>query len=262
MLTALRIDNPSTTPCPWWEDVAALRTHTSIEFGPGLNILWGPNGSGKSTVLKVIAALTHCAQGGTPLVTSCSVRALRDKTGAWLGTDGQPVHYLAPETTPGLIGGSFDYDFMEAGVFNAVQGNRLSQGQWSTASMGRVMAGAAAVTPTSKVPGKPSYTGDEGFARFLRPTVEESGRATVLMDEPDRSLDLPGQAKLWLALTAQPRFQLIVATHCPFALGIPSAHYIDVEPGYRETCEETLDLMQHWRRMDENPHTSDDSDGE
>jgi hypothetical protein len=32
------------------------------------------------------------------------------------------------------------------------------------------------------------------------------------------------------------RFQVIVATHSPFALGIPGANYIEMTPGYLREC--------------------------
>lgn len=61
------------------------------------------------------------------------------------------------------------------------------------------------------------------------------GPKTLLMDEPESGFSLPWQAGLWGNLLSQvdpSQFQLIVATHSPFALGIPGAHYIEMTPGY------------------------------
>jgi hypothetical protein len=51
------------------------------------------------------------------------------------------------------------------------------------------------------------------------------------------------QARLW-ELLARPdiaqKFQVIVATHSAFALGIAHANYIDFEPGVRAESESIL----------------------
>ena len=69
------------------------------------------------------------------------------------------------------------------------------------------------------------------------------GPKTLLMDEPDSGFSLPWQAGLWGNILSQvdpSQFQLIVATHSPFALGIPGANYIEMKQGYVQDAKAAL----------------------
>lgn len=74
------------------------------------------------------------------------------------------------------------------------------------------------------------------------------GPKTLIFDEPESGFSLPWQAGIWANVFAKvdpERFQVIVATHSPFALGIPGAHYIEMTPGYlRESQLAALTLME------------------
>ena len=75
---------------------------------------------------------------------------------------------------------------------------------------------------------------------MLKGTIEISNR-TFIMDEPEMGFSLLWQAEFWETLVRYAKTynrQLIVATHCPFALNIEGAHYIDMEPGYLEQCRD------------------------
>ncbi|KVP39545.1 AAA family ATPase [Burkholderia ubonensis] len=65
------------------------------------------------------------------------------------------------------------------------------------------------------------------------------GPKTLIFDEPESGFSLPWQAGLWHNVFGKvdpARFQVIVATHSPFALGIPGANYIEMSPGYVREC--------------------------
>ena len=76
MISSIRISDPTATCVPWWPEVEWLKGRETLEFTPGLNILWGPNGSGKSTVLTLLARLFHCEQAGEQKYTQTSVGKL------------------------------------------------------------------------------------------------------------------------------------------------------------------------------------------
>lgn len=255
MIKSLTITNPDRTPCEWWPEVAAYRDRDHFDFNPhGLTVLWGPNGSGKSTMIKVLARLTHCEQAGVPTVTEASVRDFTrgfgkdrvDVDGATICTDGRPVFYVDPSNTPGLShgGAAFDFDFLAEGI-QSVRLRNLSSGQQTTARMSRVLKKAASVTEVE-------WRVNRGFVndiwqhkidvatRGLVRNTDENGPPTILMDEPTRSLELVQQAMAWDTIAAQKRFQIVVATHSVFALGIPEATYIDVVPGYLDRCRAVL----------------------
>ena len=63
----------------------------------------------------------------------------------------------------------------------------------------------------------------------------EVGPRTFIFDEPESGFSLPWQAGLWANVFSKvdpAKHQVIIATHSPFALGIPGAHYIEMSPGY------------------------------
>jgi predicted ATPase len=261
MITELHIDDPNRTPVEWWPKIKLFEGKTRFEFQKaGLTVLWGPNGSGKSSLLKVLARLTHCEQGGTPLVTRDSVGCLRGSfgsgpaTGARIKTDGKPVHFCDPSATPGLVGGmaGFDWDFGIDGI-QGVFAQRSSSGQQTTYKFNRILESAAKITAESKVEWKirrPDQYEDYDYADEIRQTVklleaniDEDGPPTILLDEPGRSLSIPRQAELWNILARQQRFQIIVATHSVFALHVMGAKYIDVQPGYLEESRKELETL-------------------
>jgi len=247
MITELHIEDPTKTPVEWWADIEAFKGKDKFEFQKaGLTILWGPNGSGKSSLLKVLAHLTHCHQGGSPLVTNESVRAVKGHSGASILTDGKPVHFLDPGAEAGLVGdgAGFDFDFMAEGM-NAMFARRSSSGEQTTAKTNRILQSSAEL---KEVPWKvthPDKYKDQKWAdetrqatKFLTANIDENGPPTILLDEPGRSLSIPRQAELWHILANQERFQIIVATHSVFALYLMGAKYLDVKPGYLAECRE------------------------
>ncbi|WP_434715866.1 AAA family ATPase [Paraburkholderia sp. A3RO-2L] len=73
------------------------------------------------------------------------------------------------------------------------------------------------------------------------------GPRTLLLDEPESGYSLGWQAGLWnniLSRVDPEKFQVIVATHSPFALGIKGANYIEMAPGYHvESVAAMLSLV-------------------
>lgn len=67
----------------------------------------------------------------------------------------------------------------------------------------------------------------------------ERGQRTILLDEPELGFGLMWQARLWQLLGGVTGFQLIVATHCPFALAC-GANIIETQPGYDLECKQLL----------------------
>jgi len=263
MIYSIQIHDAKQAAIPWWEDVGALNIDPAIEFKPGLNILWGPNGSGKSTVLSLMGRLFHCQQGYTPVVTDTSIRTL------WEGVspsdpmpmgveplhNGQPVCHFDPSHQVGLFGGSFDFDFIELGVNNCQA--RESSGQQTLRKMGSIFK----VLVDKDVPNiywKVQKSGRWEAAAveidaFLNQTHGDPEDApTVLLDEPDRSMDIPLQAALWGKLQMFAKdFQIIVATHSVFALNIEGAHYVPLgAEGYMPWCRAQLRIATDPRVKD------------
>lgn len=273
-IDAIRISDPTTTALKWWSEVPFLKDKEHIPFEPGLNILWGPNGSGKSTALKLIARMLHCHQGGFQKVTATSRREVfenaRPPSGARLEYDGLPVMHFDPGHAVGLVGGmaAFDHDFGDEGIANAMI--RESSGQSTARRANKLLLallGREEVPPVTWVRGEPSIKEvKEEFHEWKRSQLErenletewllstlkgdrepvEGSRPTFLLDEPERSLDLPLQAGFWNrvpVLVYSRGVQVIVATHSPFAVNVPGANYIEFKEGYLEECRRAMNFL-------------------
>ncbi len=266
MIHSLDIKSPKETPVKWLGDVSSLKEPRKFEFKPGLNILWGRNASGKTTVLKLLARLFHCEQSGSPVVTQESISeifdigsALDKNPGKLLESvivlhDGQGVRHFDPSHAVGLMGGgaAFDWAFGMEGISNAMF--KGSAGQTTMFRFEQLMGSSLkeGKVPEVQYRMKKSHVnslwGDriELIEKFLASNAEK-GPATIMLDEPERSFDIPLQALCWRFIRANAhRTQFLVASHSVFALNIPEAHYIEMVPDYMAASQAALALLPKW----------------
>lgn len=255
MIYSLKVEDPQRACMPWWPQVPALKGRDSLDFAPGLNILWGPNGCGKSTVLRSIARMLHCEQGGTQVVTSTSAREIRGsgatvRDGVLPVHDGSPVMFLDPSDTVGLIGGGFDWDFGDKGFQNALF--KGSHGETTLMRAEEILLCLVGVQQPPARRWKILEPGEEprhsskyavetwSAERRMLEILEGTGKhecPTLLFDEPDRSLDAPSQYKFWENVVKHAKnqgIQVIATTHSVFALNLPDTNYIELIPGHLE----------------------------
>jgi len=230
-------------PIHWAGKTPFIRANPKIEFKPGLNILYGPNGSGKSTIIKALALHLAAVQGGQSTVTGEWLREALDHKGNPTLTyetvhDGQPVVFVDSRETIGLVGGmaGFDYDFTAEGL-QSIFAMRQSHGQVSMSRLDRIafLLGKGAPFPkeiVNKLGTSPrAETAQERYLKARCPL----GQPSVLLDEPESNLSVLWSSNLWRLLSspgATEKYQIIVASHSPFSLGLPNAHYIELEEGY------------------------------
>ncbi|KWU19047.1 AAA family ATPase [Burkholderia cenocepacia] len=227
-----------------------FKSRRKIQFKPGLNILFGPNGCGKSTLLRVLGETMCAIQGGTSIITERAVRdtvefhhrKVADSIGLSVRHDGQPVTFCDPRNAVGLDMGAFDDDFMDMGLRNLLGGKKASHGQ-TTAMRGDKALGIlmGKASPPSKVENRLSSGVNSSWKSALEIVQQrmmatiDLGQHTILLDEPEANFSILWQHAVW-KLLGDPKvaetYQIIVASHSVFALGIPHAHYIDLKPGY------------------------------
>lgn len=252
-MTIVRLDilDPTDTTIEWWSSTYGLKGVSHVDFTPGLNVLFAPNGYGKSTILKGLANLTHCRQAGVPSLTHESLApwAHGKGKGVRLHSDGELCFYVDPSERPGLIGGlaGFDYDFLADGLISAMA--RVSAGEWCIMALNRMIA---SVFETKEMDSR----GLGGMARVremaahkawleTQVKVKGPGRRTLLLDEFDRSLDIPQAAHLWALLSRRivSLHQVIVAGHSPVILQLADrklCNLIELCPGYADACRVAL----------------------
>jgi len=258
MIEKLTVVNRDEPPIKWWSKPFPRRR--TFNFKRGVNILWGPNGSGKSTVIKALARLTHCEQGGISTITQQSLTELlgfgfrKECTkNMQLVSDGTPVLYFDPSVQVGLVGGgaAFDWDFGTEGLLNAV--DKGSTGQQAIGRFTRLLHRASPEVKCTLSGVNDVYKRRIQMAREVMAPVIEEGPRTVLLDEPDATLDWPNKLPLWKWVEQEGlisgRVQFIIATHSIFGLRLmqlSGVSVIELEKGYRKSCEEIVREAGFW----------------
>jgi predicted ATPase len=236
------------------EKLDFFKTHKKVEFKPGLNILFGPNGCGKSTILRMVAMTLAAEQGGVSTITSTWLNDIFDfggeckLEGIKVSHDGQPLMYGNPRNAVGLFGGgaAFDDDFFSEGLAN-IQ-SKASTGLTTMNRLNRMLAVALGKAPfpakfDERVKGS---TRHKNALALLKATIPV-GQQTLIFDEPESGLGLPVQGNLFSILheaAKKNNFQLIVATHSAFALGLPNCNFIEMSPDYLANSLAAIKVLQ------------------
>lgn len=251
MITKLTINDPAKLPIKWWEKAECLKKIKTLEFKPGLNVLWGRNGSGKSSVLALLAKFFHAEQGRYTFISRESLsefvpygtKPIEVFGSATIEHDSQGVMYFNPDHRPGLVGGmaGFDYDFMDAAM-----GNIFVKGSCGELEMYQLNQCLAAIKDGKRIDVKFKHKKEESERQYLQEFLKGNipdGQPTFLLDEPERSCDLPVQKALMNFLQKRATdVQIIVASHSVFAANIPGANYIEFSEGYLAKCRDVIEV--------------------
>lgn len=244
----------------------------TFEFSKGLNVLFSPNGTGKSTLLSIMGAycgINHKSGGWSKAPQPLDLGGSRDKVKfpdsfmhlsphkctANIAWDGTPtfINNSATDNLAKHMGYFIDEPSMSPdGLITNMheQMNAMhsiaSQGQSRMNKLNQMFGMIdkhvpdITVNPFGKANDVWSNTG-MAFVEYVK-SLNPTGRITVLLDEPDKSLSLEMQFFIWHM--AFPKIsvdrQLIIATHCPLALSVASANIIDLQEGYIDTAKTIL----------------------
>ena len=251
MIEKLTITNTSKLPTPWWSTVKQLKKIKDIEFKPGMNIIVGKNATGKSTIITLLARHFHCEQGGISLITEPSLSTLFTHLhdddpypdGYKVRHDGQPVGFFSPDKIVGHKG-YLDYDFIAEDLSNRQM--RASQGQ---VTMVNVIRTIQTLHKTDRIEGtmSPDSVNDLWARRIkivrklLKGTMPK-GPKTLILDEPERSLDLENEIEFFNQ-AKQAKLQIIMASHSVFAFMMKDANIIELNRGYAKNMKEKMDEL-------------------
>lgn len=256
MINKLTVRNKRLTPIPYWSKVGFLKDRKEVEFKPGLNIVFGPNGSGKSTLLSALAVLLHVKESNWPVVSKDSLGPFMRPTGLATGLllehDGGPARYLGiadPGFPPKKDVASQRVRLETAKETKYKALHDMSHGQATVAKLVSFLSAKPTKVRYSitkaKLPGaweKIWDVGTESLAN-VRAGVGEP-QQVILLDEVDRSLDFAKQHEVWRELREMAKTtQIIIASHSPFAVSAPGAHYIETTPDYLEASRRALHLL-------------------
>lgn len=255
MISSLQLHEGTPRDFPWFAKTSFCG-QKQFDFKPGLTVIYGPNGSGKTTLVSMLADYLAAQQGGVSAVTERWVRDQFKQSetlepGYTVVHDGQPAMYFSGYAKVGLVGSNFDDDFFFQGLSNAFR--KGSNGELALQRLGRIVKilnGSQEVLLETEAEdwGFPDHihwsmekeavntlwqARLDKVAKQLQGTLQR-GPKTLLLDEPDTGFGVEWQEKLWNGLLAKvdaQKYQVIVATHSPFSLGIPGATYIETAPG-------------------------------
>lgn len=240
-----------------------------VRFKPGLNVVIGENGCGKSTLIKLLSTYCFCENGMPGLPADVEVWDTVEKvfpnTSFWARVDN--THDYTPIQSVRLerdcdypvmkMRGIMDYSNDEVlssfeRVSDLYNGYRQSSGQNMLHSVARFTLQVKKMTKDytrhSVIPeGCFNSTFRELFDKLKewidRTTVPmPDGRPSVLMDEPDASLDVKRLLMLrdWLIASAK-SVQVIVVLHNPLlirSLSDAGATVVQLSKGYLKMIKE------------------------
>jgi len=218
-----------------------------FSFSRDINLIWGANASGKTTLLSIIAAYCFIPDGGwTRLLKPLDFSAaLRD------GSINLPhaLRNIAPgrceadvvwDRTPTFFANGKDevHNGCFADEENGSPDGMTNMSEQISALMSRFSSGATRINKIQKVvellanvPDFNNVTLKPMNSVWTRCMTDQLAylqvqpkrqRVTLLLDEPDRSLDLRNQIFFWSRLVPSlaAKAQVIVATHNPLALAM------------------------------------------
>lgn len=251
------------------EQLAAFKTKKPFKFTPGANVLYGKNGSGKTTLLKIIGAHSGCPEYGgwsaipewvfldreNAKLPGCLTQLARlgPSVAANVSWDGTAtfMHLAAKSDEPFQAFGMPHDVLTDYGDQVMAVMSKASSGQSRAIRLGKVLQKAKLERPDIlKLKDARDDARTKAFFDYVR-KLPRKGPFTVLLDEPERSLDADAQILFWSTiLPAMAReLQVIVTSHSPFALFVPGVNVIDMEPGYStEMRKKVGDLLDAWRK--------------
>jgi len=252
MIERLTISDNDDLIISWWKDVKTLKNKKIFTFKPGINIIIGKNASGKSTLLMLLARHFHCEQGGISYLTNHSMYELfgfdEKKTykGYEIKHDGQPVGYYNPDKEIGVSGGAFDDDFMDDAI-KSLFTRQFSQGQKTIRNINNITKKLSNTNGVKCSMNKNSVNDiwvkkiENSYKLLNQGKTLKPSQKTILLDEPERSLDLENEIVFFSLLEKiKDKYQIIIATHSPFAFFISDAHYIEITKGYRNLIKKQI----------------------
>lgn len=266
MIRSVTVRDARCAPYSYIADIPALKEGTTIEFKPGINIIVGANGCGKSTLIKTIATYLLCGNGcmKTPTGYNSVGDAVNDRH-LWDPTEGEKL-LDGVDVAHDYNGVAFilrnSYE-MENGDALRDMDSFVSAYKRRVSSMGEntmfsiqtlfdVMFADKGVEylafPVANLKKIMDNAGDvwkERIRQLLQyykrnqvtDLTPEDFQYTVLMDEPDRNLDIYNLDQVADILSQDKEMtQLIATVHNPLLIARlsqkPNVNIIEMTEGY------------------------------
>ena len=262
MITKVVIKNNKKTPMSYVKNV--FKNKKTFNFKPGVNIIIGENGSGKSTLMSLIEHYTLTSN------YECDIKTLERFTHSLLGksTDllegvdvygdyERNVFRMARPDERSESGGDDLYLQSIQGFRDMFDMYHQSTGESVIQAMNSLFNRIFSANAKLKFPmdainrGAKSEGEEGGIYTAYKKYVEEhkvdcDGEYTILMDEPDRNLDVVHIKEIKEILSFhKEETQLIVVIHNPlliyWALSQPHINIVELTKGYGKKVKDYID---------------------
>lgn len=254
MIEKLIVRDNTEAPLNYLEKVPAFRNGAEYNFTPGVNVIVGENGCGKTTLLSLLRIYlcvedVECGRG----LFNSSIHRLHedflDHNSGFCG--GVEVFADYRNNTYNLM--SFrdrSSDYTQKSVRNLHESLTAS-----SMSMGQ-KAGYALETLFNKVFSRDvvsefDYEGNYGdyplYMEYIKNhRTQDATKHTLLMDEPDSSMDLGNIMQLYGVLSYNhPDLQVLAVVHNPFLIaklsGVKDINIIEMSDGYVDKIRKEVD---------------------
>ena len=254
MVEKVVISNNKNTPLHYLSDLDAFKNGTEYEFKPGVNVIVGENGSGKTTLLKLIERYllvdkTECGLGmygsvmrdlkglDKDIPDGVDVYADYDKNTFRLCHKAEK-NYDDVTSSFSAFGETYMQMHSSTGESVNIAINSLFKQMFST--------DAKLKFDYDKIAQKEKSYGDYINSHLVR----EHDEWTILMDEPDRNLDIENIKEIKGILSFhKPQTQIIAVVHNPLLIYALSkkkcVNFIELTPGYVDRIKKQINEIVH-----------------
>lgn len=249
MIERVLIRDNKNAPLYYLSDLDAFKNGTEYDFKPGVNVIVGENGSGKTTLLKLIERYL-----------------LVDKTECSLGMYGSVMHDLKGlnKDVPDGVDVYADYDKNTFRLCHKAEKNNddvmssfsafgetymqmhSSTGEGVNIALNSLFKRMFSTDAKLKFDYDKIAQKEESYGDYINShRVHEHDEWTILMDEPDRNLDIEniGQIKNILSFHKE-NTQVIAVVHNPLLIYALSKkkniNFIEFTPGYIDRIKKQI----------------------
>lgn len=267
MITEINITDNTRIGRHYVKDLVTFQDGVSYKFKPGINVIVGKNGCGKSTLLNLIFEYTLCSRTMVSEVPDCllSINDLYDNDGNLY--DGIEIHH-------DYKGGVFRYlpkdellKFGNETIMDSIENISIFMSKGSTGEnileglgmlFKKMFSGDTYRFPIKELKIRSKEVNDVWKGRIesllgyyeknkvnLSPGEHEY---TIIMDEPDRNLDIQNIQEIYQILSHRKQeIQIIAVVHNPLLIyklsKIPeTVNIIEMTPDY---LQEIIDFMEN-----------------
>ncbi len=259
MITKVAVNDNTRTPLSYLSKLDAFKNGREYEFKPGINIVIGRNGCGKSTLLNLIALYTLCYKKNMTKLPDDVIEMLEYFED--FGDDDEKLKD-GVDIMSDYCGVVYNYitqsDITKNNALSSVanlslymSNNHASTGESMINSLGHLLdllfKNKDVQFPIDKIRERAKHCNDLWQARFNNmlayykrnqvKTNEEDFEFTLLLDEPDRNLDIVNIDNIYPVLSyRRKKTQVIAVVHNPILIyklsKLDYVNFVELTDGY------------------------------